>query len=308
MSPEQARGLPIDARTDIWSFGCVLYGMLAGRRAFDGPTASGHRRRTFWSATQTGPGCQRTRRRASCGSCSDAWTRIRGGVCATSARRGLKSNTRPPHPRERCRRNRRRGTTRVRSAGARSGVDRRWRRGRPVGTNGPARGPVGTSVARHPAVSRVGPGGQVLGLGVTSDVITKVSQVRQLTVRPRSAVVKYAGGSGSALDAARELNVDTVVEGTVQRQGSQVRVDVNLISARSGASIWSGTIDVEPRARSKSRIGSRGKLQTGCGSADAAGDSPPLEAVPRPAPAGTSCTYRACRHSMGVASCSATGA
>ena len=80
---------------------------------------------------------------------------------------------------------------------------------------------------------------------MTSDVITKVSQVRELTVRPRSAVVKYAGGSGSALDAARELNVDTVVEGTVQRQGSQVRVNVNLISAQSGASIWSGTIDVD---------------------------------------------------------------
>ena len=40
MSPEQARGLPVDKRTDVWAFGCVVYQMLTARRAFSGDTFS----------------------------------------------------------------------------------------------------------------------------------------------------------------------------------------------------------------------------------------------------------------------------
>jgi serine/threonine protein kinase len=36
MSPEQAKGKPVDRRADIWAFGCVLFEILAGKPAFDG--------------------------------------------------------------------------------------------------------------------------------------------------------------------------------------------------------------------------------------------------------------------------------
>ena len=70
MSPEQARGRPVDKQTDIWAFGCVLYEMLAGRAAFGGDTASDTlvkvlEREPDWSALseQTPVGIQRLLRR-----------------------------------------------------------------------------------------------------------------------------------------------------------------------------------------------------------------------------------------------------
>ena len=58
MSPEQARGAPVDKRTDIWAFGCVLFEMLTGRRAFEAATVS-DTLAAILSASRTGPLCRR---------------------------------------------------------------------------------------------------------------------------------------------------------------------------------------------------------------------------------------------------------
>ncbi len=87
-------------------------------------------------------------------------------------------------------------------------------------------------------------GEDVLGLGMADTIITKVSQIGALTVRPTSAVQKYARQEMDALEAARQLGVDSVLDGTLQRSGDRLRVNVNLLRVRDGASLWSDTFNV----------------------------------------------------------------
>jgi serine/threonine protein kinase len=91
MSPEQARGKPVDKRTDIWAFGCVLYEMLSGRMAFAGDTLSD----TIAAILERDPDwsrCRPTRREPSAACSSDASRRIPSSASGTSATRGSRSS------------------------------------------------------------------------------------------------------------------------------------------------------------------------------------------------------------------------
>ncbi|MGH8630019.1 MAG: hypothetical protein ACREU7_04535, partial [Burkholderiales bacterium] len=87
-------------------------------------------------------------------------------------------------------------------------------------------------------------GDEDLGLGIADSIITKVSQVRQLTVRPTSAVRKYAMQDVDSLQAAQTLKVDSVLDGSVQRSGDRLRVSVNLLRVSDGASLWAESFDL----------------------------------------------------------------
>lgn len=83
-----------------------------------------------------------------------------------------------------------------------------------------------------------------LGLGMADALITKLSNIRQISVRPTSAVIKYAGSNlADPVAAGRELNVDSVVEGSIQRAGDRVRVTVQLVSVRESRPLWAYTFD-----------------------------------------------------------------
>jgi DNA-binding winged helix-turn-helix (wHTH) protein/TolB-like protein/Tfp pilus assembly protein PilF len=81
-----------------------------------------------------------------------------------------------------------------------------------------------------------------LGLGVADAVITKLSNVRELPVRPTDVVIRY-GDSKDPLQAARELGVDSVLSGKIQKSGDRLRVTVQLVRVQDGRTLWAQTFD-----------------------------------------------------------------
>lgn len=100
------------------------------------------------------------------------------------------------------------------------------------------------SLAVLPFTSLV-PGGfdEYLGLGMADALITRLGNIRQIVVRSTSAVRRYVGVSPDAVSAARELSVDAVLEGSVQRAGERIRVSVQLISVQNASPIWGDRFD-----------------------------------------------------------------
>lgn len=83
-----------------------------------------------------------------------------------------------------------------------------------------------------------------LGLGMAEAIITRLSKLQQIPVRPTSAILRYIDQPASSLaEAGRELGVDTILEGTVQREGERVRVSVQLISVADGKPLWAERFD-----------------------------------------------------------------
>jgi TolB-like protein len=74
--------------------------------------------------------------------------------------------------------------------------------------------------------------------GMTEAVITKLAQITEARVISRTSVMRFKTTSESVPAIGRQLNVDAVVEGSVQRSGDRVRVTVQLIHAASDSHLW----------------------------------------------------------------------
>jgi TolB-like protein/Flp pilus assembly protein TadD len=89
-----------------------------------------------------------------------------------------------------------------------------------------------------------GPERKHLELGIADSIITRVSEISGLTVRPVGAVRKYAEAGADPLRAGRELKVDVVLDGSLQVAGNRIRASVNLIETSRGVSLWAQAFDV----------------------------------------------------------------
>jgi len=84
---------------------------------------------------------------------------------------------------------------------------------------------------------------EFLGMGMADAIITKLSNVDGIIVRPTSSVIKYFDGEQSAALAGHELDVSYVLDGRIQRGGERVRVTVQLVRTRDGSPLWAGKFD-----------------------------------------------------------------
>jgi len=189
MSPEQTRGEDVDARSDIFSLGCVLYEAATGRRPFEGASAL-----TVMNAIATGDAAPPGSMRADLPPEFDRLV----------ARCLLKEAAQRPESAIEL-------ATELKSLTLPASVLPRVRPQRP-------------SLAVIPFQLRGPEADKYLSVSLADAVIHRLSSSGKLIVRPIGSVMRYAGKEAEWEKVARELNVDLVVEGVIQTMGPKVRV------------------------------------------------------------------------------------
>src|SRR5688572_13068482 len=244
MSPEQTQGQPTDRRTDIWSIGVVLFEMLTGRLPFAGQTDQA----VSYAILHTQP---------------EPVTALRSGLPLELDRILAKALAKSPEQRYQ---NTADLIVDLRSAAAsRQPSSRqtphppqtRFRWAYPLVASlllvvlgfvtwralSPGRSINSVVILPLRPLSQEATD-SLLGLGIADALITKIGQTGQLQVRPISAVSKYAKGDSDPLEAARHLNVESVLAGSLQLSKDRIRVSVQLLRTATGETVWAQSFDL----------------------------------------------------------------
>ena len=243
MSPEQASGeRNLDGRTDIYALGCVLYEMLAGEPPFTGPSAQAIAAKRVTGPVPAisrvrdtvPPGVERALTRALARVPADRFTSAAELAAALEASALEPVDLRP----------RKRSRFRLPQAAAAvllllGGI---YYLTREVGTSKTA-GPIPLAVLPFRTFGAAGDS-DVLSIGIPDAIITRLAGVRQMRLRPTSAVLRYAGKDTDARQVGRDLSVGYLVTGTVQAAANRLRVSVQLVRAVDGSPVWGSAYDL----------------------------------------------------------------
>ena len=266
MSPEQARGEQLDHRTDVFSFGALLYEMATGQQAFGGSSVAtvftGILRDEPPSPSQVNPQVppaleriisrglekDRDRRYQTASEMRHDLTAVRAGLALPRA-----PGTVPAHRRR----------LPVLAAGAlvvalaAAGIyffnHRSTRRSVMTGANATA-GEAGSeaairSIAVLPLDNYSGdPKQDYFAEGMTDELTADLGTISQLRVISRGSAMQFKGPNRPPTpEIAKALNVDAVVEGSVLRVGDRVRITAELIDARADKQLWAKSFERSSR-------------------------------------------------------------